>query len=487
MVAGTFTIGFGERLTLDNTRRVTPRGIYLVEDYRRVIPLSQTCKISGEGFLADPTSGCDLEGGKNLYITPDYTWRESFRGIAGSIEDLKLGAEASMSLYGFASYQTRDLYQYEMFDRAQCEDPRSESDSCKAPQVFVGNDLSRDGRLKFTTLPGLYEELVGGGHVDFKPSDRYRIGFTGYGATTFFHGTPLRLEPQEWSRTPFGGPFGAVGLDLKAQFGQFGLFLEAARSFDSIKAGPDPINQPAGGGGFGVEQRTVFNPRRHQFEFSLRYYDNKFLNPLARPIASPDEFEGQSARNEYGARLRYFGKLGYDFEFRALADFWSAPFASRAGPAGIANLYSRLRLDYEGYRVIAPAVWFDIRNKNLASSQHVARPHLQSGRLRALAVTTSKRSGLAPELPTIEETLGLKDFDLAAWTGLFGPAGMPKEVTDKLSATLLQIMAKPDVRERILASGAEPTPSDATAFAALVKRQLEVWGRKVADAGIQPE
>ena len=116
-----------------------------------------------------------------------------------------------------------------------------------------------------------------------------------------------------------------------------------------------------------------------------------------------------------------------------------------------------------------------------------ARPHLQSGRLRALAVTTSRRTGLAPELPTIEETLGLRDFDLAAWTGLFGPAGLPREIVEKLSTTLQQVLAKPDVRERILAAGAEPTPSNAATFAALVKRQLEVWGGKVAEAGIQPE
>ena len=116
-----------------------------------------------------------------------------------------------------------------------------------------------------------------------------------------------------------------------------------------------------------------------------------------------------------------------------------------------------------------------------------ARPHLQSGKLRALAVTTSKRSGLAPDLPTIEETLGLRDFDLAAWTGLFGPAGMPRDVTEKLSAVLLQVLAKTEVRDRIQAAGAEPTPSDSATFAALVKRQLEVWGRKVSDAGIQPE
>lgn len=102
-------------------------------------------------------------------------------------------------------------------------------------------------------------------------------------------------------------------------------------------------------------------------------------------------------------------------------------------------------------------------------------------------MTTSRRSALAPDLPTIEESLKLKDFDLAAWTGLFGPAGLPKDIQEKLSGALLQILAKPDVRERITAAGAEPTPSDIPTFTALVKRQLEVWGRKVADAGIQPE
>jgi tripartite-type tricarboxylate transporter receptor subunit TctC len=116
-----------------------------------------------------------------------------------------------------------------------------------------------------------------------------------------------------------------------------------------------------------------------------------------------------------------------------------------------------------------------------------AKPQLQAGRLRALAVTTSKRTGLAPELPTVEETLGLKDFDLAAWTGLFGPAHLPREIVDKLSSALLAALAKPEVRERLLNSGAEPTPSDPAAFSALVKRQLDLWGRKVKDAGIQPE
>ena len=116
-----------------------------------------------------------------------------------------------------------------------------------------------------------------------------------------------------------------------------------------------------------------------------------------------------------------------------------------------------------------------------------ARPHLQSGRLRALAVTSSKRSALAPELPTVEEALDLKDFDLAAWTGVFGPAGLPREVVATVSAALQRTLAKPEVRERIQQLGAEPTPSDTATFTELVKRQLSIWGRNVSLAGIQPE
>ena len=116
-----------------------------------------------------------------------------------------------------------------------------------------------------------------------------------------------------------------------------------------------------------------------------------------------------------------------------------------------------------------------------------AQAHLKSGRLRALAATTGRRTALAPDLPTVEEALGLKDFDLSAWTGLFGPAHLPKDVVDKLSSNLMTVMAKPSLREKITAAGAEPTPSDSVAFTALVKRQLDTWGRKVAESGVQPE
>lgn len=116
-----------------------------------------------------------------------------------------------------------------------------------------------------------------------------------------------------------------------------------------------------------------------------------------------------------------------------------------------------------------------------------AQTHLKSGRLRALAVTMNRRTSLAPQLPTIEESLGLTDFDLSAWAGLFGPANMPRSVVERLSGTLLELLARPEVAARIVNAGAEPRPSDSAALGALIKRELEAWGRKVALAGIQPE
>lgn len=188
------------------------------------------------------------------------------------------------------------------------------------------------------------------------------------------------------------------------------------------------------------------------------------------PVKTPQEFVAYARVNK--------GKLNYAY---------GTPTVQI--PAEALNRLEKLEATGIPYKS-SPAAMTDViggQAQFLVVDLASARPHLQSGRLRALAVTTSKRTALAPDLPTIEETLDLRDFDLAAWTGLFGPAALPKEVVDKLSSTLLQILAKPEVRERILASGAEPTPSDVPTFTALVKRQLEVWGRKVRDAGIQPE
>lgn len=370
VVVGTFTIGFAERLTLDNTRRQTPRGIYLTNDFRRPIDLTRTCRVSG-----DPINGeCDDGSTVNRYITPDYDWREVFRGVAGSIENLSLGDQRSLSLYGFLSFQQRSIYQYELWDRRYCDDPRSEDLGCKAPTVFFNTGASTGGsRLTFSTLPYAFNELAGGAHVDFKPNYRFRLGLTGYAAAPFFDVvTPGTQEPfngfpqldfQEWSRYPNGGAFGAVGVDGQAVWNDLNFHLEVARSFDRAVGN--------NGGGFAALQRTTWAPKGHEVELSFRYYDNHYLNPMARPISGPDEDSGQRARNELGARLRYFGKLNRDWELRSRVDFWTLPFDSaRVGPAGMTNLFAVVRVDFTGWKFFEPAVWVDMRNRNLASSEH---------------------------------------------------------------------------------------------------------------------
>lgn len=362
LVVGTFTIGFAERLTLDNSRRPTPRGIYLVEDYRRPPDLSQTCKISGANFLLDPTSGCDPTADKNLYITPDYSWRESFRGVAGSIEDLKLGDEATLSMYGFGSYQQRSIYQYDLYDRRFCEDPNDDdNDLCKSPNVYLPDNNSR---LVFSTLNQAFDELTGGGHVTFKPSYRVSLGVTGYASLPLFRQEPLQLDFQEQSRYPGGGAFGAIGVDAHTSFQAFNFFLEATHNFDR-RPGTD------GRGGWGAEQRTTFSPKGHELELSVRFYDTGFGTPYSRPIAGPDLLDGQRARNETGARFRWAAKWSKDWETRLTANFWVNPFVDKNSPqAGVPNLYVTARVDFNGWKFFQPALWVDMRNRNLPYSEH---------------------------------------------------------------------------------------------------------------------
>lgn len=369
LVLGTYFIGFADRVTFDNSRHRFPNGIYLSNDFQRPRDLSRTCRISTAGNAQDFTQEPCAGFGTDLYITPDFDWREPLRGFAGSLENIDLGEHRRLSLYGFVSYQSRSLYQYEMYNKETCDDPSVRDDrgeqaaSCKAPAVYIAqrDPFAPEVRAVFSTLPNLYNELLGGAHVTFNASERHRLGLTGYGAMNFFNGAPLKLDFQDWAATPFGGPHGAIGVDGKTTWRNFDFFLEVARSFDG---------EPSGGGGFGILQRTQFDYRKHSLELAIRYYDNKFNNPYARPISAPDELEGLRARNEVGARLSYSGKLGA-FSLLARTDFWVLPFTNpKEGPAGMANLYGTVRVRLRYWPLFEPSIWFDARNRNLASSVH---------------------------------------------------------------------------------------------------------------------
>jgi len=116
-----------------------------------------------------------------------------------------------------------------------------------------------------------------------------------------------------------------------------------------------------------------------------------------------------------------------------------------------------------------------------------AAGQIKSGSLKALAVTTEKRSALAPDLPSVSEALGQPGFDLAAWVGIFGPADMPASVSKRLADELYAVVSSEDVKQRLTQMGAEPTPAPAELLGPFVVQQLKVWGEKVRQAGIQPE
>ncbi|MFT4103574.1 MAG: tripartite tricarboxylate transporter substrate binding protein [Burkholderiaceae bacterium] len=116
-----------------------------------------------------------------------------------------------------------------------------------------------------------------------------------------------------------------------------------------------------------------------------------------------------------------------------------------------------------------------------------ARESLRAGRLRAIAVTTGKRSTLMPEVPAVGETPGLEGFDLTSWGGLFAPAGTPPEIVARLSESVRGVLGRKEVVERFAGMSYELAPSSPSELAAFVAEQLENWGTKVREAGIQPE
>ncbi len=122
----------------------------------------------------------------------------------------------------------------------------------------------------------------------------------------------------------------------------------------------------------------------------------------------------------------------------------------------------------------------------MVSSLPSAMGQLKSGKLRALAVTSAKRSSSAPEIPTVAE-LGYKDFDVSTWYGLFLPAATPKEVVAQMHAEANKLLALPETVAAIQAQGAETQLMSAEQFGALVKSDHAKWKSIVQNSGAKIE
>ena len=114
----------------------------------------------------------------------------------------------------------------------------------------------------------------------------------------------------------------------------------------------------------------------------------------------------------------------------------------------------------------------------------VTLPHVKAGRLRALAVTTSKRIAAAPDLPTVEE-VGYPGYEVTNWHGLVGPKGLPRDIVERLNREIGEVVKSDDMKKNLAADGLEPAGGSPERFGQILKSEMTRWAKVVQQAGIK--
>ena len=216
----------------------------------------------------------------------------------------------------------------------------------------------------------------------------------------------------------------------------------------------------------------------------LNYDPVRDFTPIARIsyvpyvlVVRPDS--GVTGVAELTARVRAKpGELNYGYG-NSTSQVAGAAFVQRIGAPATAVPYKSM-----------PSVLTDLRGGRLDfafTDLTSVQGHLQSGELKAIAFTLDKRASQLPNVPTVSETQGFAGFEVTSWIGLVGPAGLPRDVVERLNAEVNKILARPDIGARLTQLGSEAAPSSPDELAKFIAQQLESWRTKIAAAGIQPE
>src|SRR5688572_22250148 len=147
---------------------------------------------------------------------------------------------------------------------------------------------------------------------------------------------------------------------------------------------------------------------------------------------------------------------------------------------------ARVTIVHIPYKGSAPAVTDLLGGHVLLMFDNMpsALPHVKAGKLRALGVSSLKRSPALPEVPTVAEA-ALPGFEVSVWFGVLAPAGTPKTTLDRLTQILTKALQSPDVRERLASQGAEPIGNTPEQFTAQMKADLAKWAKVVKDANVR--
>jgi tripartite-type tricarboxylate transporter receptor subunit TctC len=112
--------------------------------------------------------------------------------------------------------------------------------------------------------------------------------------------------------------------------------------------------------------------------------------------------------------------------------------------------------------------------------------HVKAGTMKLLAVSTAKRSSVAPDVPTVAEASGIKDFDIALWQGFFAPRATPREIVVRLHTEINKLLNQPEIRAKLLEAGAEVTTISIDEFAAFTRAESAKFLRIIQDGGLKP-
>jgi tripartite-type tricarboxylate transporter receptor subunit TctC len=202
------------------------------------------------------------------------------------------------------------------------------------------------------------------------------------------------------------------------------------------------------------------------------------LNFQPNVVVVAPSFAGNSVKDLIALAKAKPGELTFATPGAGSAPHLAAEMFQRA--AGI----SMIHVPYKG---IPPAVTDVIggRVTMLFTTTISAAPHVNAGKLRAVAITSAKRQSSMPGVPTVGESL--PGYRAEAFQGMVVPARVPQAIVNKLSAEVARIVRLPDVAQRFQLDGAEPVGSTPKEFAAFLKAEMQKWSKVIKDAGIKPE
>ena len=147
-----------------------------------------------------------------------------------------------------------------------------------------------------------------------------------------------------------------------------------------------------------------------------------------------------------------------------------------------------IKMNHVPYKGTGPALTDTIAGQTnlFFSSTANAMPHVKSGRLKAIAVTTAKRIPALPEVPTVAES-GLPGYEVVLWHGLIGPKGLPRAVVDRINGEVNKALTLKETADQLQNDGVAPAGGTPEQFAAQIKKEIGVWRKVVADAGVKAE